>query len=203
VQTGPGLQLTALADDRAGDDRVSRRVASNGVISVAWQQVSVGKHRGGQVVDVHLRDRLLEVWSGNDLIRTIARDNTGTVRKRRASRPHSLDHPGFGSGPGADRSGGGDRRWRGVHQRYRHAGRPAGVPYVNIVEVPRGTPWDRRSRRSSRNQRSERHTSSVLHDLRRTVLLVLTPQAQHRCRDRWQCESKVRSRPPMHPPQAR
>jgi hypothetical protein len=81
VQTGPGLQLTALADDRAGDDWVSRRVASNGVISVAWQQVSVGKHRGGEVVDVHVRDHLLEVWSGNDLIRTIARDNTGPVRK--------------------------------------------------------------------------------------------------------------------------
>jgi transposase InsO family protein len=54
VQTGPGLRLTALADDRAGDDWVSRRVASNGVISVAWQQVSVGKHRGGEVVDVPL-----------------------------------------------------------------------------------------------------------------------------------------------------
>jgi hypothetical protein len=89
VQTGPGLRLTALADDRAGDDWVSRRVASNGVISVAWQQVSVGKHRGGEVVDVHVRDHLLEVWSGNDLIRTIARDNTGPVRKHRASRPHS------------------------------------------------------------------------------------------------------------------
>ena len=89
VHTGPGLRLTALADDRAGDDWVSRRVASNGVISVAWQQVSVGKHRGGEVVDVHVRDRLLEVWSGNDLIRTIARDNTGPVRKRRASRPHT------------------------------------------------------------------------------------------------------------------
>ena len=43
---------------------------------VAWQQVSVGKHRGGEVVDIHVRDRLLDVWSGNDLIRSIARDNT-------------------------------------------------------------------------------------------------------------------------------
>jgi hypothetical protein len=86
------LRLTALAADRGGQDWVSRRVASNGVISVAWQQVSVGKHRGGEVVDVHVTDRLLEVWSGNDLIRTIARDNTTAVRKRRASRPTLNDH---------------------------------------------------------------------------------------------------------------
>jgi hypothetical protein len=81
ADAGPPLRLTSLAADRGGQDWVTRRVASNGVISVAWQQVSVGKHRGGEVVDIHVRDRLLEVWSGNDLIRTIARDNTGPVRK--------------------------------------------------------------------------------------------------------------------------
>jgi hypothetical protein len=83
------LRLTSLAPERGGEDWVSRRVASNGVISVAWQQVSVGKHRAGEVVDVHVSDRLLEVWSGNDLIRTIARTNQREVRKRRASRPTS------------------------------------------------------------------------------------------------------------------
>jgi transposase InsO family protein len=86
-RTGPPLRLTAMAGDRGGDDWVSRRVASNGVISVAWQQVSLGKHRSGELVDVHVTDRLLEAWSGNDLIRTIARDHPGPVRKRRAARP--------------------------------------------------------------------------------------------------------------------
>jgi hypothetical protein len=59
------------------------------VICVAWQQISVGKHRGGEIVDVHVTDRLLEIWSGNDLIRSIARDRPGPVRKRRASRPNA------------------------------------------------------------------------------------------------------------------
>ena len=59
------------------------------MISVAWQQISVGKHRGGEVVDVHVTDRLLEVWSGNELIRSIARDNDTAVRKRRASQTNA------------------------------------------------------------------------------------------------------------------
>jgi transposase InsO family protein len=88
VDTGPPLRLTSLAADRGGEDWVTRRVASNGVICVAWQQISVGKHRGGEIVDVHVTDRLLEIWSGNDLIRSIARDHPGPVRKRRASRPN-------------------------------------------------------------------------------------------------------------------
>jgi integrase-like protein len=79
--------LRALASERSGDDWVTRRVASNGVISVAWQQVCVGKHRAGEVVDVHVTGRLLEVWSGNDLIKTIARSTEGGTRKKRASRP--------------------------------------------------------------------------------------------------------------------
>jgi len=90
----PPLRLTATAADRAdghgGEDWVTRRVASNGVISVAWQQVSVGKHRGGETVDVHVSDRLLEVWSGNDLLRTLPRETTGPIRKRR---PHEPDGP--------------------------------------------------------------------------------------------------------------
>jgi transposase InsO family protein len=89
VDTGPPLRLTSLAADRGGEDWVTRRVASNGVICVAWQQISVGKHRGGEIVDVHVTDRLLEIWSGNDLIRSTARDHPGPVRKRRASRPNA------------------------------------------------------------------------------------------------------------------
>ena len=89
TEAGIPLRLTSLTADRGGEDWVSRRVASNGVISVAWQQISVGKHRGGEVVDVHVSDRLLEIWSGNELIRSIARDNNTPVRKRRASRPNN------------------------------------------------------------------------------------------------------------------
>jgi len=66
---------------------VTRRVAANGIISVAWQQVSAGKYRAGEIVDVHVTDRLLEIWSGNDLIKTIARTTEGGTRKKRASKP--------------------------------------------------------------------------------------------------------------------
>jgi hypothetical protein len=90
VDTAPALRTTAMVPDRAdgrgGEDWVTRRVASNGIISVAYQQVSVGKHRGGETVEVHVSDRLLEVWSGNDLLRTLPRETTGPVRKRRATR---------------------------------------------------------------------------------------------------------------------
>ena len=84
---GPALDLSALHARRDGDDWVARRVATNGVICVAWQQFSVGKHRSGEIVDVQVTDQLLEVWSGNDLITTIVRTSKGEIRKKRASRP--------------------------------------------------------------------------------------------------------------------
>jgi transposase InsO family protein len=83
---GPALDLSALAERRTGDDWISRRVASNGVISVAWQPFSVGKHHSGEIVDVHVTDRLLEVWAGNDLIKTLVRQSGGEIRKKRAER---------------------------------------------------------------------------------------------------------------------
>jgi transposase InsO family protein len=84
---GPELDLGALRDRRTGEDWVTRRVASNGIVCVAWQQVSVGKHRGGELVDVHVTDRLLEFWPGHDLLRTVVRHSKGEVRKKRASKP--------------------------------------------------------------------------------------------------------------------
>ena len=84
---GPPLDLSALTQRRDGDDWITRRVASNGIVCVAWQQVSVGKHRHGELVDVHVTDRLLEFWSGNDLLRTVVRESKGDIRKKRASKP--------------------------------------------------------------------------------------------------------------------
>ncbi len=83
-------QLTAdtrLADLRAGDDWISRTVAANGIISVAWQVFSVGKQRHGEIVDVHLTENVLEVWSGTELIKTVLRTTKGEIRKKRAQRP--------------------------------------------------------------------------------------------------------------------
>ena len=61
-------------------------MASNGVISVSWQQFSVGKHHGGELVDVHVTDRLLEVRLGNELIKTLLRATGGEIRKKPAER---------------------------------------------------------------------------------------------------------------------
>jgi len=86
---GPELELGALTNERSGDDWINRRVAVNGIISVAWQVISVGKHYGGQTVDVHVGDRLIEIWLGSDVIKTVARTSKGEIRKKRAQRPHN------------------------------------------------------------------------------------------------------------------
>jgi transposase InsO family protein len=68
-----------------GGQWVTRKVGANGVICVAHQQVSVGKHRAGEIVDVHLDGKLLQAWHGNELLKTITRDNTREVRKKNAA----------------------------------------------------------------------------------------------------------------------
>jgi hypothetical protein len=76
----------------AGRIDALRRAAGikpTGVICVAWQQLSVGKHRASEIV--HLRDGLLQVWHHDELLKIIARGNTKEVRKKRAAttrQPH-------------------------------------------------------------------------------------------------------------------
>lgn len=71
---------------RSGPQWVTRRVGGNGVISVAWQQFSVGKHRAGELVDVYLQDQLLQVWHRDELLKTIVRTEPKEVRKKRAAK---------------------------------------------------------------------------------------------------------------------
>jgi transposase InsO family protein len=75
-----------LGQDRTGDDWVSRRVTSNGVVSVAWQQVCVGAHHAGARCDVHVDGDLLRFFIGDDLVKTAARTSRGQVRNKRAFR---------------------------------------------------------------------------------------------------------------------
>jgi hypothetical protein len=82
----PALDLKAL-DDRSGDDWVSRTISVNGIISISNQVFSCGKQRSGHLVDVHVLDTLLQVWDGNELIKTVERTTKGEVRKKRAE-PH-------------------------------------------------------------------------------------------------------------------
>ncbi len=76
----------ALIADKTGDEWISRKVVANGIVTVAWQQVSVGKHRAGRVVDIHLDGPTMQIWDGAELLKTVLRDNAKEVRKKKAAR---------------------------------------------------------------------------------------------------------------------
>ena len=82
----PPADDSALLGERTGEGWISRRVAVNGIISVAWQQISCGKHRAGRRVDVHVQDSTLQIWDGPELIKTVLRTTTKEVRKKHAAR---------------------------------------------------------------------------------------------------------------------
>ena len=78
--------LAVVDEDRAGPEWVSRIVSAVGVITVSNQVFSVGRHRAGEIVDVRVSQTMLQVWCGNELLKTVARASTGEVRKKRAER---------------------------------------------------------------------------------------------------------------------
>jgi transposase InsO family protein len=80
--TGPRRQITTTPD-RTGPEWVARKVSTVGVVCVSWQQVSVGRHRAGERCDVHVGDDILQLWIGNELLRTVQRDSTGPIRNKR------------------------------------------------------------------------------------------------------------------------
>jgi transposase InsO family protein len=73
-------------EQRTGSDWVSRRVTTNGVVCVSWQQVSLGRHYAGSRCDVHVDGELLRFFVGDDLVKTAARASNGAVRNKRALR---------------------------------------------------------------------------------------------------------------------
>jgi transposase InsO family protein len=68
--------------DRTGPEWVARKVSTVGVVCVSWQQVSVGRHRAGERCDIHVGPQVLQLWIGNDLLRTVPRQSTGPVRNK-------------------------------------------------------------------------------------------------------------------------
>lgn len=80
-----GLAVVA----RDGSDWVSRVVAAHGMISVSNQPVSVGKHRAGRRVDVHVQAQALQIWDGDELIKTVLRTSRGEVRKKKGDQRES------------------------------------------------------------------------------------------------------------------
>jgi transposase InsO family protein len=88
---GPSATPVALPaplghEQRTGSDWVSRRVTTNGVVCVSWQQVSLGRHYAGSRCDVHVDGDLLRFFIGDVLVKTAARTSTGEVRNKRAFR---------------------------------------------------------------------------------------------------------------------
>jgi transposase InsO family protein len=84
--SGRPADASALVGERAGDDWISRTITTNGVISVAWQEISCGKHRAGRRVDIHLQGPTMQIWDGEELIKTVLRTNDKEVRKRHAAK---------------------------------------------------------------------------------------------------------------------
>jgi transposase InsO family protein len=78
--------------DRSGQ-WVLRRVGSNGVMSVDNQMFSVSNSFKGDLVDVFVDRTTIQVWSKNHLIKTIARERSGPVRKIRADGLHVKRQP--------------------------------------------------------------------------------------------------------------
>jgi hypothetical protein len=83
--TGRVADTSAVSPERSGAGWISRKVTTNGIISVAWQQVNCGRHRAGHRVDVHLDGPTMQVWDGEELLKTVLRTNRMEVRKKRAA----------------------------------------------------------------------------------------------------------------------
>jgi transposase InsO family protein len=69
---------------RSGDHWVSRKVASNGVVCVGYQQVCIGAQYAGKASDVLVKQGLLQFWVDGHLTKTIARATQGVIRKKHA-----------------------------------------------------------------------------------------------------------------------
>ena len=74
-----GMEFSAqsMVIDRDPEAWVTRRVATNGIVCVNWQQISVGKHRAGDNVDVHVQGEDPANLGGSELLKTVVRTSEG------------------------------------------------------------------------------------------------------------------------------
>jgi transposase InsO family protein len=87
-----GAGVVSVAERRVpapGQQWITRKVGANGIVCVDWQQTSVGLHYAGHRCDVLVGEELFQFWIGDKLLKTVARDRRGPVRKTHAqgSRP--------------------------------------------------------------------------------------------------------------------
>jgi len=86
AEQGRAAEVSAVLGERSGDDWISRKITTNGIISVAWQEISCGKHRAGRRVDIHLQGHVMQIWDGDELLKTVLRTNQKEVRKKHAAK---------------------------------------------------------------------------------------------------------------------
>jgi len=72
---------------RGDGDWIARRASAVGVITVNWQQIVLGKAAAGRDLDVWVTDEVIQVYDGDQLLRTQLRQGRGEIRKKRASVP--------------------------------------------------------------------------------------------------------------------
>ena len=84
VPREPERRAVTGRPERPGEQWVSRRIATNGIVCIDWQQVSVGKHYGGQACDVLVTEKLLQFWLGDQLLKTTSRTRSGAIRNKNA-----------------------------------------------------------------------------------------------------------------------
>jgi len=65
---------------------VTRRVKYTGEICVDTQSFTIGRQHAHELVEVHVTDRLFDVWVEGNLVKQMPRRRHGPVRKRRAQK---------------------------------------------------------------------------------------------------------------------
>jgi transposase InsO family protein len=68
----------------AGVERVTRRVMTNGTVSVSYQRFSLGLRYAGALVEVDVHDDRLDAWLDGRLVRSVLRTSQGKIHIKRA-----------------------------------------------------------------------------------------------------------------------
>lgn len=79
-----GERQLQVQPGRTADYWVSRKVASNGIVCVGYQRVNVGQRNAGNACDILVKEALLQLWVGKELVKTAVRATQGVVRKKNA-----------------------------------------------------------------------------------------------------------------------
>jgi len=92
LDLAPVTPLRVTIDARPAPTRsdgvwVARRASPAGVVCVNWQQVCLGIAAARRDIDVRVTADVMQFFDGDKLLRTEQRNQTGEIRKKRASIP--------------------------------------------------------------------------------------------------------------------